>query len=160
MGKGVGLPRRQKAAIRLLFESGCAKTPSEAAVPAFSGWLLTRSGVWRKRRSLVAGMSFKGRREDDEEKGYLNKEEENRKGSRRRNEAKAKRSQAKRRSCSAVVMIKKGWGLFVARTIIQYSAGRQIVTDWGVLGDSNMRGWEGSLGSAKSRQCLGLGCMG
>lgn len=63
VGKGVGLPRRQKVAIRLLIESGCAKTPSEAAVPAFSGWLLTRSGVWRKRRSLVAGTSFKGRKE-------------------------------------------------------------------------------------------------
>lgn len=42
-----------------------------------------------------------------------------------------KRSEAKRRSCSVVVMIKKGWGWFVARTIIQYSAGRQIVADWG-----------------------------
>lgn len=44
MGKGGGVAQEADVAIRLLIESGCAKTPSEAAVPAFSGWLLTRFG--------------------------------------------------------------------------------------------------------------------
>lgn len=55
MGKGVGLPRRQNVAIRLLFESGCAKTPSEAAVPALLGMVVDSFGVWRKRRFTGGG---------------------------------------------------------------------------------------------------------
>lgn len=91
MGKGWGA-QRADVAIRRLFESGFAKAPSEADVPAPRDGMLTRSGCGG-RRQLVAAMSFsfKGRRR--EEGGYLNKEE-NRKGSRRRNEANAKRSGA------------------------------------------------------------------
>lgn len=83
--------QRADVAIRRLFESGFAKAPSEAAVPAPQDGMLTRSGCGG-RRQLVAWRAFlfKGRREDE---GYLNKEE-NRKGSRRRNEANAKRSGA------------------------------------------------------------------
>lgn len=61
--RGAGGALRADVAIRRLFESGFAKTPSEAAVPAPQDGMLTRSGCGG-RRQLVARMAFlfKGRR--------------------------------------------------------------------------------------------------
>lgn len=141
--------QRADVAIRRLFESGFAKAPSEADVPAPRDGMLTRSGCGG-RRQLVAAMafSFKGRRREEE-----GVSQQRRKQKRIETEERGKR-EAKRRSCSAVVMIKRGGG-WLLRTIIQ---SRQAGSNrLGVLGDSNYVWWEGSLGSAKSRQCLGLG---
>lgn len=118
-------------------------------------------GVAEEADAGGVGMSFKGRREDDEEEeGYLNKEEENRKRieTEERGKSEAKRSEAAQLQCSRNVQ--KGVGVVCCahdNTVQRRQANSNRL---GVLGDSNMRGWEGSLGSAKSRQCLGLGCMG
>lgn len=120
-------------AIRRLFESGFAKAPSEAAVPAPRDRKLTRSGAWWEGQLVGRGAVVQKK-----EGGGVSQQRRKQKRieAKERGKREAKRNGAV--GCGAVVvMIKKkgGGGLLWLRTIIQYRQAGSNRLGW--LDDGN-----------------------